>query len=120
MKTGAVVRNYYILPCLLLLLNLVNNVVSYKAELIRDPYVRTAAVIALVLFGGSVTAFLIAPALEKAVRLLHRSSKQGAGNIGEMLFLSALGVLIFWLYYRLTVHGAEAIVPTGWRNPVGA
>lgn len=120
MKTGAVVKNYYILPCLLLLLNLVNNVVSYKAELIADRFVRTGAVIALVLGGGSVTAFLLAPALEKLVRLLHRSSKQGAGGVGEAVFLGALGVLVFWLYYRMTLHGAASLLPVAWRNPAGS
>ena len=40
-KTTAVVRNYYVLPCCLLLLNLVNSLVGYKAEMIAEPFLRT-------------------------------------------------------------------------------
>jgi hypothetical protein len=117
MKTGTVVRNYYILPCLLLLLNLVNNFVSYKAAVIADPFWRTSAVMLLVLCGGSITAFLVSPALEKLVQFLHRSSRRSAGGWGEALFLIALGVLVFWIYYRVTNHGIASLLPAEWRNP---
>ena len=120
MKKAVAVKNYYILPCLLLLLNLVNNVVSYKAELVDEPFLRTAVVIALVLFGGTVVAFLLSPALEKLVQTLHRTSKTNAGGVGEALFLVALGVLVFWLYYQMTAHGIASLLPAEWRNsPLG-
>jgi hypothetical protein len=119
MKPGAVVRNYYVLPCLLLLLNLVNNIVSYKAGMIADPFLRTSAVMMLVLGGSSVTAFLVAPALEKLVQVLHRTSRRGAGGLGEAIFLVALGVAVFWLYYRVSSHGAAALLPAEWRNSAG-
>jgi hypothetical protein len=111
-----VVRNFYVLPCCLLLLNLVNSIVSYKAGVIADPFLRTAVVILLVLFGSSLTAFVIAPALTAAVRLLHQSSRRGAGELGEILFFLVLGGVVFWLYYRLSFHGAASIVPLAWRN----
>ncbi len=120
MKKAAAVKNYYVLPCLLLLLNLVNNVVSYKAELVDDPFVRTAVVIALVLFGGTVVAFLLSPALEKLVQALHRTSRSSAGGLGEMIFLVALGAAVFWLYYQLATHGIASLLPADWRNsPLG-
>ena len=120
MKKAVAVKNYYILPCLLLLLNLVNNVVSYKAGLVADPFLRTATVIALVLFGGTVVAFLLSPALEKLVQALHRSSKSGAGSLGEVVFLIGLGALVFWLYYQVTLHGIESLLPAEWHNsPLG-
>lgn len=120
MKKAAAVKNYYILPCLLLLLNLVNNVVSYKAERVDDLFLRTAVVILLVLFGGSVVAFLISPALERIVQTLQRTSKSGAGGLGETVFLLALGVLVFWLYYQMTAHGIASLLPADWRNsPLG-
>ena len=120
MKKATAVKNYYVLPCLLLLLNLVNNVVSYKAEVIDEPFVRTAVVIALVLFGGTVVAFLLSPALEKLVQTLHRTSRSSAGGVGEAVFLIALGVFVFWLYYQMTIHGIAALLPAEWRNsPLG-
>ena len=110
------VRHYYLLPCCLLLLNLVNCVNAYKAGLIANPYVRTAVVILLVLFGSSLMAFVATPALASLLHWLHRSSRRRAGFVGEIVFVAALGLVMFWLYYRLTVHGAAAIVPGVWRN----
>ncbi len=111
-----VVHQYYILPCCLLLLNLVNSIIAYKAGVIADPILRTCVVILLVLFGSSVTAFVVAPGLGAAVRWLRTSSRRQAGELGEVVFVVALGIAVFWLYYRLSLHGAAAIVPPLWRN----
>jgi hypothetical protein len=54
--------------------------------------------------------------LTAAVRWLHQSSRRGAGELGEILFFLVLGGVVFWLYYRLSFHGAVSIVPPGWRN----
>jgi hypothetical protein len=115
-NNNKVVRNFYILPCCLLLLNLANNIVSYKSGVIANPFLRTTVVMLLVLFGSSLTAFVVAPALASAVRWLHRSSRRNAGELGEMLFFAALGALVFWFYYRVSLHGTAAIVPPMWRN----
>ncbi len=56
---------------------------------------RTFFVIGMVLFGSSVVAFVIAPAIEALVRSLHRTSRKGGGRLGEVLFLAALGAGIF-------------------------
>ncbi len=110
------VRVYYVLPCCLLLLNLCNALVGYHADGIADPWLRTAVVVALVLFGGSLTAFVIAPALERLVRWLQRTSRARAGGVGEACFLLALGAGVFWLYYLMVNHGVESLVPAAWRR----
>ena len=38
--------------------------------------------------------------------------------MGEVVFLLALGALIFWLYYRNYVLGTQAILPRAWHNPL--
>ena len=111
-----VVRHYFLLPCCLLLLNLVNGIISYKAGVIADPFLRTVVVMLLVLFGSSLTAFVVTPALAAAVRSLHQSSRQNAGQLGEVAFFLVLGAVVFWLYYRMSLHGIAAIVPPMWRN----
>jgi hypothetical protein len=111
-----VVQNYYILPCCLLLLNLVNSVISYKSGIIEDPFLRTTVVILFVLFGSSVAAFIVAPALTAVVRLMHQSSRRGAGELGEILFFVVLGGIVFWLYYRMVLYGTGSILPLDWRN----
>src|SRR5215213_2577032 len=54
MKSSQLVRNYYVLPCCLLLLNLCVELVSYKARMIYDVLLRTGAIMGMVLFGGSI------------------------------------------------------------------
>lgn len=117
MKKTTVVRNYYVLPCCLLLLNLVNNIVAYKSEEIGEPLLRTAAVIFLVLAGSALVAFFLAPAITKVVQSLQVGSRRGAGELGEVIFLVLLGAAVFWLYYRVTIHGVASILPDDWRNP---
>jgi hypothetical protein len=116
MRKNAIVRNYFVLPCCLLLLNLCVGMVGYKAKMIDDPFVQTAAVIAMVLFGGSMVAFVLAPAIEGMVGTLRRGSRS-MGDLGEVLFLVGLAALVFWLYYRMYILGPEYLLPRAWRNP---
>ncbi|MSU64555.1 MAG: hypothetical protein EXS38_00270 [Opitutus sp.] len=117
MKNAGVVRNHYVLPCCLLLLNLCLELVSYKARMIDDTLLRTGAIMAMVLFGGSLVGFVVAPAIGVLVGTLHRGSRQRWGEWGEIFFLLALGVAVFWLYYRVYIIGPESVLPNDWRNP---
>ena len=117
MKKSTVVRNYFILPCCLLLLNIVNNIVAYKSDEIGEPILRTGAVIFLVLAGSALVAFVLAPLITRLVQSLHLKSRQGAGELGEIIFLVVLGAGVFWLYYQVTIHGVASILPMDWRNP---
>jgi hypothetical protein len=116
MKASAALERYYVLPCCLLLLNLVNEIVAYKARLIHDGMMRTLFIMGMVLFGASLVAFAIAPGIVWAVQSLRRTSRSAAGSAGEWAFLGVLGLLIFWLYYRNYLIGTEAILPAAWRN----
>ena len=117
MKNTNVVRNYYVLPCCLLLLNLCVEMVSYKARVLGDPFLRTGAIMAMVLFGGSLVGFVVAPAIGKIVSTMQRGSRQGGGELGEIFFLLLLGVIVFWLYYCVYIIGPESVLPAAWRNP---
>jgi hypothetical protein len=111
-----VVRDYYVLPCCLLILNLGVELVQYKARDLADPMVVTALIMSVVLFGGSLMAFVVAPALSWLVSSLYSGSRKTAGGTGEVLFLVGLGALIFWLYYRVYILGPQSILPPAWRN----
>jgi hypothetical protein len=115
-KISATLERYYVLPCCLLLLNLSNTLVSYKAQLIHDAILRTFVIMGLVLFGSSLVAFAVAPGLTWAVQSLRRTSRSAGGGAGEVLFLAVLGCAIFWLYYRAYLIGPGAILPPAWRN----
>ena len=117
MKNPNVVRNCYVLPCCLLLINLCVELVSYKAKMIEDALLRTAAIMGMVLFGGALVGFVVAPAIGTIVGWLHRTSRRNWGGLGEVLFLGALGVLVFWLYYRVYILGPQSVLPAAWQNP---
>ena len=116
MKTTAALERYYVLPCCLLLLNLCNAIISYKAQLIHDGFLRTLFIMGMVLFGSSLVAFAIAPGIVWSVQTLRKTSRTTGGGIGDALFLIGLGALIFWLYYRNYQLGTESIVPPFLRN----
>ncbi len=116
-NTATVVRNYYVLPCCLLLLNLGVEIVSYKTKVLDDALLRTLAIMGMVLFGGSFVGFILAPAIGGLVNTLQRGSRSQGGMLGELLFLLGLGALIFWLYYRVYILGPESILPVEWHNP---
>lgn len=118
MKSNQAVRNYYVLPCCLLLLNLCVELVSYKAKMIDDVLMRTAAIMGMVLFGGALVGFVAAPAITAVVGSLHQSSRARFGIMGEAFFLFLLGAVVFWLYYRVYILGPASILPLDWRNPV--
>jgi hypothetical protein len=118
MKTARAVHQYYIFPCCLLLLNLAVELVSYKARMIDDVLLRTAAIMGMVLFGASLVGFLLAPAIGNVVATLYQRSRR-SGGLFEFFFLLGLGVLIFWLYYRVYIIGPESVLPADWRNPRG-
>ncbi len=111
-----VVKNYFILPCCLLLLNVCNSLVSYKAGLIADPILRTVVIIFFVLVGSSIVAFVFSPAIEALVRTLQRTSVKGAGELGRVGFLILLGACVFFLYYQLYIHGPQSLLPQMWWN----
>lgn len=119
MKARAALERYYVLPCCLLLLNLCNEVIAYKARLIGDNLLRTLFIMGMVLFGASLVAFAVAPGIVWVVQSMRRTSRTTAGDLGEVAFLCGLGALIFWLYYRNYIHGTETILLPAWRNPVG-
>ena len=116
-KNPQIVRNYIILPCCLLLLNLVNSIISYKAQLIYDHVLRVAFIMVMILGGSGVVAWVVSPAIESLVRGLHRSSRQNAGVFGEVVFACVLALVIFWLYFQVYIHGPASILPAEWANP---
>ena len=118
MKISATLERYYVLPCCLLLLNLCNEIISYKAKLIHDGLLRTSFIVAMVLFGASLVAFAVAPGVIWTVHSLRKTSRSAGGGVGEVLFLTVLGVCVFWLYYRNYIYGTDTILPAGWRNPI--
>lgn len=115
-KKTNVVRHYFILPCCLLLLNVGNSLISYKAGVISDPIFRVLAIIFFILVGSSLVAYVFAPAIEGVVGSLYKTSEKGAGGLGKFIFLVLLGVGVFFVYYQLYLHGPASLLPPLLRN----
>lgn len=116
MKTPTLVRNYYVLPCCLLLLNLGIELADYKTKALGDPLLRTAAMMAMVVVGGALVGYVMTPAINLVVHGLHRGSRKSGGAMGELIFLLVLGAVIFWLYYRVYILGPQSVLPRDWWN----
>jgi MFS family permease len=116
-KNPNAVRKFYVLPCCLLLLNLCVELVSYKAKMIDDVLLRTGAIMGMVLVGGSIVGLVMAPAIGALIGWLHATTRTRWGELGEIFFLLALGIVVFWLYYRVYIIGPESVLPAEWRNP---
>jgi len=117
MKKATLVRDYYVLPCCLLLLNLCVEIVSYKAKMIADPVLRTGAIMGMVLVGGSLVGYVVSPVIGKLVGAMQKTSKSTGGGLGELVFLILMGLVIYWLYYEVYIHGTQSILPASWANP---
>ena len=110
MKNAKLVRNYYVLPCCLLLLNLCVELVSYKAKQVDDPFVRTGIIMAMVLFGGSVVGFLVAPGIGGVVNSLigksPRRRKCWCRDLPLCPGRTGLLAILSGLYFRTRVSPA--------------
>ena len=83
MKAAATLERYYVLPCCLLLLNLCNEIIAYKAKLIADGLLRTVFIMGMVLFGSSLVAFVVAPGIGWTVQSLRRTSRTSCTRQGR-------------------------------------
>ena len=99
MNGSRLVRNYYVLPCCLLLLNLVNSIISYKAQLISDHVLRVAFIMVMILGGSGLVGHAVAR------RLLAFRPKQ---------------IVLVALYRHETEATAKALAPHADGRPVTA
>ncbi len=117
-KRPHTIRKYIILPCCLLAINIFEEVLFYKAQMVGNPYWRTALIIGVFFVIVSIGAFILAPFTEALLQHIYKTSKKEAGLIGETLFLLAVASAFYFLYYMVYIHGPESLLPPAWHNPV--
>ncbi len=112
-------KNYVILPVCLLLLNAIEEVIIYKAQgspaIAKNAYILTAAIILLFILGFSFVGDMLAPYIKTLFEATHKRTHQHSGKIGLMVFYVALGLFIFFLYFRIYTMGPETVLPPSWR-----
>ena len=108
-------KKYVIFPCCLLIFGTIEEVVEYKSSVVDNNTLRVAAMMFFYAFGIALIAFVLTPLLERVVLRFHAVSKQGAGRIGEYVFVALLLATVYFLWYQIIVHGPETLLPTAWR-----
>jgi hypothetical protein len=100
-----------------LILNIVEEVFTYKAQVIENNYLRTAVVMGLFLVGFGLVALLLSPLISRWLQAAYFSGRKRAGYLGEFVVLGIVYAGLFFVYYRIYVHGVESILPDALQNP---
>jgi hypothetical protein len=105
-------RTILVLPAVLLTLNLLEYVASYKVrQHVRDVHVRVAITLALVGVLFAAGADWISPWLARVLTETRKGSHRHAGPVGLVLFYVAIYGALFWAYYLIERHGVAGLLP---------
>jgi|HubBroStandDraft_1064217.scaffolds.fasta_scaffold11303_6 hypothetical protein len=109
-------RAALILPAILLVVNLVESIVTYKVrQHVPDAHVRAA--VALLLYGAAfvIAADWVSPWLERTLTKTRRDSARHAGTMGLLLFYAVAYGGIYYAYLLYDLHGPASLLPRAWR-----
>ena len=110
-------HKFIILPSCLLVGNLFQEIISYKAEMAGNPYWRTAVIILGYFVVSAIGAFIAAPIAESVLKQIYTHSRK-QGLIWEAFFLLAVCAGVFFLYFMVYIHGVVSVLPRSWQNPL--
>jgi len=115
------VQKFLILPTSLLTLNIVEEIVCYKAAAMRNPHVRAGALMAMFFCGFTLVGVLFAPLIMKALQRARQGGRKKGGDLGELLIWAILYAGIYYVYYLMygAPGGVENILPAAWENTAG-
>lgn len=103
-------RHYLIFPITYLILELVEEFIYYKSELIADPWVRTAAVMVGLVCGISLLAFILVPFFEGGLDTIRKSHKNHGVWVDFLVTFFILAALYY--IYHLKIHeGFKNVLP---------
>ncbi len=112
-------KNYLILPACLLWLNVIEEVIVYKAQnypaIATNPYLLTLVIILLFAIGFALVGNVIAPYFQSLFEQAHKGSKKHGGDMGIIIFYVITAGLTFFVYFRIYTMGPQMILPPGWR-----
>ena len=105
------VRKYLIFPITYLILELVEEFVYYKCELIPDPWIRTAVVLITLIIGISLLAFVLVPFFEGGLDTVRKSHKHHGPLADFVVTILIIAALYFIYYIRIRDGSIESIMP---------
>ena len=108
-------RTTWILPLVLSVVALLENIVTYKVDhVVHGVRLRAAIVFALNGIGFGIGAGLVAPALGRVLGKLHRESSD-AGTVFTWIFYAMTYGLVFYAYLLMEKYGPGGLLPASWR-----
>ncbi len=106
-------RTILVLPAVLLTVNLLEVVASYKVrQHVRDVPTRVAITLVLVGFAFAAGADWVSPWLARVLTETRKGSHRHAGTMGIALFYVAIYGALGWAYYLLERRGASGLLPS--------
>jgi hypothetical protein len=106
-------RTILVLPAVLLTVNLVEIVASYKVrQHVRDVPTRVAITLLLVGFAFAAGADWISPWLVRLLTQTRKGSHRHAGTVGLALFYVAIYGALYWAYTLLERRGVAGLLPS--------
>jgi hypothetical protein len=106
-------RTILVLPAVLLTVNLLEIVASYKVrQHVRDVPTRVAISLVLVGVAFAAGADWISPWLARVLTETRKGSHRHAGTVGLVLFYIAIYGALWWAYYLVERRGASGLLPS--------
>ena len=113
------VQRFIVLPTSLLVLNIVEEISCYKAQvLVPNPYWRTAALMLMFICGFGLVGLVLVPMISVSLEKMYLRQRERRGPFGELLVLALIYGALFVVYYLLYGGGSGAVslLPHAWRN----
>jgi hypothetical protein len=106
-------RTILVLPAVLLTVNLLEYVASYKVrQHVHDVHTRVAITLGLVGFAFAAGADWISPWLVRVLSETRKGSHRHAGTVGLVLFYVGVYGALYWAYYLVERRGAPGLLPS--------
>jgi hypothetical protein len=104
-----------VLPAVLLTINLLEYVASYKVrQHVRDVHARVAITLALVGFAFAAGADWVTPWLKRVLTETRKGSHRHAGAVGLLLFYVCIYGALYWAYYVIERRGGVGALLPAW------
>src|SRR4051812_42564091 len=109
-------RTALIVPLVLLMVSLLEDIVTYKVrEHVADPRHRAAIILVLTGVGFGIAASWIGPWIKNLLTTARKGTKWGGGTVGIWVFYAAAYGALYYAYLIVEKHGVPGLLPASLR-----
>jgi hypothetical protein len=109
-------RTALIVPIVLLIVTLFEDVVTYKVrQHVRDLHTRALIILVLNAFAFGIAATWVGPWLKDLFSSVRKSSRKTAGNIGIWVFYAAAYGALYYAFFIVERFGPGGLLPASLR-----